>query len=415
MALDFPANPTNGQIYENWTWNGEAWRLTSPLGVVQPGLFPTQVVIYTTPGSYNFVKADYPDLYAVKVRMSGGGGGGGGCAATNAGEGSVGGGGAAGSVVETVYLAETMQDSVPFVVGAGGAGGVGNQSGVQGGQSEWNPTTNNLIVYGGYGGRGGASQPATSLMTFGAPVSPGAIGAYDWVIQGGGGHPGAGALDTNSGGFGGGNPLAAGGQGGNAMLSGGGADGVNGRPGGGGGGGGANKPSQGTAKNGGDGGDGAVLFEIWQTVKLSAPPAASLRFSTVSVTANFAVPHQTNTVVVWDELIAGEDWRTGGLPSSNLVAPVNGVYEIISVAEYSTTPGVSGGPWRFRDSIATTSQTWGMDWAPAPTGQAGNTKTVVQTMTAGDVVNLTLWQDTGLSQNATIDTTLTIKLLEETV
>lgn len=34
VALDFPDAPTNGQVFDKWTWNGSAWVLTAG-GVVQ--------------------------------------------------------------------------------------------------------------------------------------------------------------------------------------------------------------------------------------------------------------------------------------------------------------------------------------------------------------------------------------------
>ena len=31
-ALEFPANPTNGQVFDNWTWDGTKWNLTPVAG-----------------------------------------------------------------------------------------------------------------------------------------------------------------------------------------------------------------------------------------------------------------------------------------------------------------------------------------------------------------------------------------------
>jgi hypothetical protein len=37
MALDFPSNPTNGQVYGQWLWDGAKWGPTQPTTIVGPG------------------------------------------------------------------------------------------------------------------------------------------------------------------------------------------------------------------------------------------------------------------------------------------------------------------------------------------------------------------------------------------
>ena len=91
-------------------------------------------VRFTSSGA--FVKANYPGVRAVRVKIQGGGGGGGGSRSTlggaTTGQASSSGGGGGGCYVEAVILASSLASSVAVTVGGGGtspAGGPGNTGG----------------------------------------------------------------------------------------------------------------------------------------------------------------------------------------------------------------------------------------------------------------------------------------------
>src|SRR5215475_1424349 len=70
MALVFPSNPTVGQVYQQWTWDGAKWVCTSaPLQSRMPTVqrFLTGTGTYTPPAGVAWIR----------VRMCAGGGGGG--------------------------------------------------------------------------------------------------------------------------------------------------------------------------------------------------------------------------------------------------------------------------------------------------------------------------------------------------
>jgi hypothetical protein len=102
-------------------------------GVVGGGFLFQQTVYFASSGS--FVKANFPGLRAIRVRMVGGGGGGGGAPITSAGQVSMGGGGSGGEYRE-VFITDIsgLDASVTVTRGAGGAGSAGI-SGTAGGKS----------------------------------------------------------------------------------------------------------------------------------------------------------------------------------------------------------------------------------------------------------------------------------------
>lgn len=201
----------------------------------------------------SFVKANYPGLRAVHVRVQAGGGGGGGAVATAASQTSVGGGGQGGGHCFKWILAGALAASESVTVGAGGAGNSGATGGT-GGTSSFG--TGPLVsATGGAGGLAiGASGNAAGAA--GGNATQSFVG--DVAIRGQGG----------GGGFKGGASGGMGGMGGSSHYGGGGASvassttGTAGEPYGGGGGGALNGASQ-AAKAGGAGGTGIVLIELY--------------------------------------------------------------------------------------------------------------------------------------------------------
>jgi hypothetical protein len=200
----FPPNPTIGQVFQQWVWNGSSW--------VCQGWGPMAFVnVFLVSGTY----WPRPGLNFAVVECIGGGGGGGGAAAAwssgSAGWVGGGGGGASGSYAKATLAAALLRGGVPFTIGAGGAAGTnstngGNGSATQfgllciasgGGGGAWNdmtvPSPSNAW------GTGGGRNPAGitnvgDIITYGSAGSNGAseywVPAYDggtaWGGQGGG-------------------------------------------------------------------------------------------------------------------------------------------------------------------------------------------------------------------------------------
>lgn len=205
---------------------------------VDSGYRYKQTVVYTA--SSTFVKADYPGLRAVRVRVQGAGGGGNGSAINNSGGAS----GAAGGYAEAFYTASELDASCAVTVGAGGSGATGGGGGSAGSASSFvamvgTPNTE-VVANGGSpgasnneGGTGGsatggylnvqgsdgASSGDASLFTT-AGIFPGMSGGS--AVLGGGGR-GRSARAANAGGLAG-NGYGSGGGGGfsrNASVDGG--------------------------------------------------------------------------------------------------------------------------------------------------------------------------------------------------
>jgi hypothetical protein len=143
------------------------------------GYLYTGQVRFTSSGS--FVKADYPGLRAIRVRVVGGGGGGGGGDGTSPrGGGGGGGGGYAEAFITDIA---SLDASVTVTRGAGGAGGadtgLASTAGTNGDTSSFGA----LVV--ATGGLGASNDGA----------SGGAGTAGDYLVGGGGG--GSGGFDVN--------------------------------------------------------------------------------------------------------------------------------------------------------------------------------------------------------------------------
>lgn len=195
-----------------------------------------ETVYFTSTGS--FVKADYPWLKKVRVKVQASGGGGGGATGASLG----GGGGGAGGYAEAQVAASALSASETVTVGAAGTGGAaGNNNGGAGNTSSFGT---HAVAAGGEGG----FAPTTHR-----GGSGGAASAGDLQIGGGGGGGGMDSEDASGGG--GNSQLGGGGRGSHATLN-----GQNGSGYGGGGGGGS---TTGASVAGGDGAPGIVIVDLF--------------------------------------------------------------------------------------------------------------------------------------------------------
>lgn len=213
------------------------------------------------PGVYQFQKADYPWLRAVRVKVQGGGGGGGACEATTGGNSSLGAGGGGGGYAEKFIPVEDLQDTETIEVGAGGRGGsAGNLTNqTDGGDSHFG---NHCTGFGGSAaGTGLASnntdgswayEGAGGLATGGDINIPGSAGGRAIRISG---------QNVAQLGYGGGSYLASPQMDWNNSGSAG--PGTSGRPYGGGGAGAYARGASGVANAGGNGADGIVIVELY--------------------------------------------------------------------------------------------------------------------------------------------------------
>jgi hypothetical protein len=223
--------------------------------LVNKGGYEFSETLYrTTSGS--FIKADYPDVRAIMVKVQGGGAGGGGAGATTAGSASVGAGGGGGVYAEKFFEdVSTLAGTVTITIGAGGAGGTAATSGNAGGESSFGTA---VVADGGTGGGSRANTLIPALITsavsvesgtgdFVRPGEVGGVGIFAKVAQAGAGH--------------GGNSLfGAGGRG--AAANNAGANGTG--YGSGGGGSAAGGSSTEIARNGGAGAAGIVIIELYK-------------------------------------------------------------------------------------------------------------------------------------------------------
>jgi hypothetical protein len=129
-----------------------------------------QTVYYTSSGT--FVKADYPWLRAIRVKVVGGGGGSGGCVATGANQLAAGGAGAGGGYAEK-FITDIagLSASETITRGGGGAGGAaGNNAGTNG-------STSSAFGVSATGGAGGAGSTTFSISNFFPSVRSGGVGS----------------------------------------------------------------------------------------------------------------------------------------------------------------------------------------------------------------------------------------------
>jgi hypothetical protein len=212
-----------------------------------------QTVYYT--GSGSFVKADYPWLANVRVKVQAGGGQGGGCATTAAGEASAGEGGGGGEYREGVLAVAALSASETVTVGAGGSTGGAGAAGQNGGASSFG---SHITTVGGTGGGAGAAS-ATAQSTQGVAGGTGGSGGQ-LAVPGGASEGFLRLAGGQIGGAGGGAMLGGQSQRRGSTAHG---NGFVGSVFGGGGGGASNIASQGTARTGGAGAAGLVAVDLY--------------------------------------------------------------------------------------------------------------------------------------------------------
>ena len=191
----FPPNPTIGEVFCGFVWNGNQWICTSSDGqaVVQQ--------VFTTPGGAVYIPS--PGLVSAQIECIGGGGGGGGAQGELTGPPITangwmlsGGGGSSGNYARSTLGAALLRGGVNLVVGAGGAagpptagvtGGAGGETtfgvfvaalgGLGGAENVWNGTA--IVGFGGGGARSGGI-PITGTGQF---LSYGTGGEHGQVIM----------------------------------------------------------------------------------------------------------------------------------------------------------------------------------------------------------------------------------------
>lgn len=192
--------------------------------------------VFTSSGTY----IPTPGTKRIRVTITGGGGGGGGCQAISNNETFFGAGGGAGGTI--ISIMTPTQNSYPVTIGAGGAGGIGANYGLNGGYSSFA----SLIAIGGEG----AGKVGTTNTNGG---NGGVPSTGDISITGGNGG------DGQSGNIG------VSGEGGTSYWGGGGragaGGGVSGKAYGSGGGGAYDAGYSGTSMTGGKGADGVCIIE----------------------------------------------------------------------------------------------------------------------------------------------------------
>lgn len=249
----------DGQLlYESTNKHWLAYNGNDHVSFAGQGYQYLTTVYYTSDGT--FVKADYPNLRAIRVICVGGGGGGGGAAATSSGNSAVAGGGGGGSYVESFVLESDLNASETVTIGTGGAGGVaGNNTGSNGTQTMFTTIPLTIDAENGGGGQGGSDQLVEQVnfggtgggfFSAGGFILPGSQGGQGVIINGRRAMTGWGA----------GNKLA-----GVSRVSGtdAGGNGNAGKLYGGGGSGGHNPQATGTARSGGDGADGICIVQVY--------------------------------------------------------------------------------------------------------------------------------------------------------
>lgn len=209
-----------------------------------------QMIVYSTPGVHQFTKAAFPWLARVRVEVQAAGGGSAGANAA-ANQCIVRPGGAGGGWSESLIPAASLGASESVVVGAGGTAGIGNSAGGPGGNSSFGGF---VVAIGGDGGTAGQASGTAPDAVHGVSAPLAGTGQH---ISGGGAGGAAIRLSATQGmsGSGGESRL---GHGGFSRANEGDGTASRGRGGGAGG-----ALSYGTAFNGGTGGDGLVIVELY--------------------------------------------------------------------------------------------------------------------------------------------------------
>lgn len=239
----FPPNPTVGQVFLNWVWNGSAWvcRGAGPVSIIR--VFNAAATYWPSPG-----------LTYAMVECVGGGGGGGGCGLLTDTQGGGAGGGAGGSYSRAMLAAGLLTSGVQITIGVGGFG-----------SNDWTGAAGGTTSFGAFctapGGGGGWGNQFGNSGQWGQPGWPTGTGAGDFVADGNCGGSGDATSATGvptHGGFGGGS-FFGGSPAAPWTLGGAAADGLAGRAPGAGGSGSVQHTATGVTTTGGNGADGVCV------------------------------------------------------------------------------------------------------------------------------------------------------------
>jgi hypothetical protein len=244
-APPFPLNPSVGEWFQNWVWNGVRWVCSPSAGI--------RIVVQTIAASGPYMPS--PGLTSAQVETWGGGGGGG-AALQLAGQVGGGGGGGSGGYSRKTLPAALVMGGVSVIIGDGGAG--------TGQAADDYSSPGGATSFGAFcianGGQGGQSN--TSAVAWGQGGNGGAPGVGDLTATGAPGLPGfSGVLASGVNVFGGmGGSILGGGGISSLTAAGGSIAGVSGAtPGGGGSGGVVDNPTGTTIVGGGNGGGGLCV------------------------------------------------------------------------------------------------------------------------------------------------------------
>lgn len=190
MVLAFPPNPSVGQVYQSWTWDGQKWVCNCVASGLPPGEIgngvigmPNKTVVFTQTGVYT----PSAGITSVIVECIGAGAGGGGVGVISGPAG--GGGGGSGGYSRRVLLPAQIGSSQLVTIGAGGP------SQADGGATSFGT----LVIANG----GGAGQPNNEATVFGAPGAGAPPGVGDLTLPGDPGDWGSNAFNLAIGGRGG--------------------------------------------------------------------------------------------------------------------------------------------------------------------------------------------------------------------
>jgi hypothetical protein len=232
-------NPTTVAPFDTLSasrWNQDVVANTEALFV---GYRLNETLYIVSSGTSQFQKSTYPWLRAILVQVRGSGGGGGGVG-TSSGTGVGGGGGEGGYAEAFITDIAGLSASVTVTVGAAGAGGVSSGAAGAGNASSFGA----LVI--ANGGEPGFSSAGNTITTGGGG---GTGDTGDFLIKGTNGFFGSVIPASGSGGgAGGGNSRASNGNGFSGARGGGGAGAVD---------------TGTTARNGGAGGPGFVIVQLF--------------------------------------------------------------------------------------------------------------------------------------------------------
>lgn len=327
--FDFPATPTDGQVYTAngvtfvWSAADTAWK---GQGSVSPLVNGQRVLVYDANHGDVDISVTWTkpaNLKYLQVELWGGGGGGQMCALTSASQYSAGGGGGGGGYCKKLYVASDLNATEAILIGKGSVGTL--TPSVPGTAS----TFKDMSAGGGAGGGSNgvmAAAVATAGPSIGLYSDGGAATGGDVNITGGGGDGGF-VITIPKGGFGGASPCGGGTQTTRAPASTTSRIGLSGNIPGGGGTGPSNHVSQ-ANQNGGHGAGGRCVLTEYYTEN-DTVGGGYLPLSGGTLTGDLTLPSITRAQPVagqtlWDfwrnELAAVEyAWRFNGTDPKSML------------------------------------------------------------------------------------------------